>query len=580
MSKLITVEQKTILQLFGAKSDFLIPDYQRPYAWEKEQCETLWNDISEFVFPEGNPDAFKTSSEYFLGPIVTFENEDDRQEVIDGQQRLTTIMLLLRAFYTKYHNSKDGNSQKTAQQIEQCIWKTDEFGNPDVSALKIDSEVATDDDKQEFLKILKTGVADDKNKSNYAVNFRFFEKKVDELLQDYFDAFSKFPIRLLNNCILLPIKAESRDTALQIFSTLNDRGLPLSDSDIFKSELYKSFVAKGKKDYFIDRWKSLEDQCEKIFHPKSGTPMDELFTRYMYYERAKMDIKSSTTEALRKFYEKNSYELLKAPETFDNLNDLAGFWNDVAAQDSDRFSDRVLRRLFVLNYAPNGMWTYLVSVYYMHNKDENGLLDDEKFFGFLHKITGFIWGYAVTNPGVNSLRTPVFAEMINIVNDRPVIFADFKFESEKVMSLLKNYTFSNNRALTKSMLAWWAFNDEGQQLLPIGANYEIEHIYAKNRYIMEKSLKDSKNLEALGNKALLEERINIRASDYKFDGKKKFYLGFADGRGKKRPGTEILELIKIANEKSDFVENNIEQRNNDILNGFIDYLKHNDLLKD
>lgn len=530
MSKLITVEQKTIFQLFGAKSDFLIPDYQRPYAWEKEQCETLWKDIYDFVFPDGDPNIFKTSSEYFLGPIVTFENEDDKQEVIDGQQRLTTIMLILRAFYTKYHNSKDGNAQKTAQQIEQCIWKTDEFGNPNVSALKIDSEVATDDDKQEFLKILKTGIADEKNKSNYAVNFRFFEKKVDELLNDYFDAFSKFPIRLLNNCILLPIKAESRDTALQIFSTLNDRGLPLSDSDIFKSELYKNFVAKGKKDYFIDSWKGLEELCEKTFHPISGTPMDELFTRYMYYERAKMGVKSSTTEALRKFYERDSYKLLKDPETFENLNDLAAFWNDVASQNSDRFSDRVLRRLFVLNYAPNGMWTYLVSVYYMHNRDKNGMLDDEKLFGFLHKITGFIWGYAVTNPGVNSLRTPVFAEMMNIVNDRPVMFSEFKFEGEKLLNLLKNYTFSNNRALTKSMLAWWAFNDDDQTLLQLETSYEIEHIYAKNRYTMEKSLNNKMNLEALGNKVMLEKRINIRASDYKFDDKIKFYLGFTDGR--------------------------------------------------
>ena len=59
----------------------------------------------------------------------------------------------------------------------------------------------------------------------------------------------------MNNCILLPIEAESQDTALRIFSTLNDRGMPLSDSDIFKAQLYKFYSSQGEKDSFIEKWK-------------------------------------------------------------------------------------------------------------------------------------------------------------------------------------------------------------------------------------------------------------------------------------------------------------------------------------
>lgn len=51
------------------------------------------------------------------------------------------------------------------------------------------------------------------------------------------------------------------------------------------------------------------------------------------------------------------------------------------------------------------MWTYFVSVYFMQNKDDSGMLCDDAFFAFLQKITGFIWTYAVSNPGVNALRT-------------------------------------------------------------------------------------------------------------------------------------------------------------------------------
>lgn len=76
-------------------------------------------------------------------------------EVIDGQQRLTTIMLLLRAFYARMGNMMDANSVSMRKDIEQCIWKTDMFGNFNMQSLKIDSEVASDDDKEDFLGICK-----------------------------------------------------------------------------------------------------------------------------------------------------------------------------------------------------------------------------------------------------------------------------------------------------------------------------------------------------------------------------------------------------------------------------------------
>ena len=221
------------------------------------------------------------------------------------------IMLLLRAFYSKFGHMQDKASISTKQNIEKCLWKTDEFGEPDMSQLKIDSEVATDNDKEEFLEILRTGIVNKEMKSKYACNFRFFQNNIDEFLSKYPTYFAYLPTRIMNNCILLPIEAESQDTALRIFSTLNDRGKPLSDADIFKAQFYKHFSKLGKKEEFIAQWKKLEELCERIFHPISGTPMDELFTRYMYFVRAKMGIVSSTTEALRKFYEKNSYALLK-----------------------------------------------------------------------------------------------------------------------------------------------------------------------------------------------------------------------------------------------------------------------------
>lgn len=137
MSKL-NVDQKTIKDLFqDKKADFLIPDYQRPYAWGETECQTLWDDIFSFAIPDEGRVEFDSNSEYFLGPIVTFRNTNFKMEVIDGQQRLTTLMLLLRAFYTKFGHMQDKASVATKQNIEKCIWKTDEFGEPDMATLKI-----------------------------------------------------------------------------------------------------------------------------------------------------------------------------------------------------------------------------------------------------------------------------------------------------------------------------------------------------------------------------------------------------------------------------------------------------------
>lgn len=577
MSKL-NVDQTTIKDLFQSpKSEFLIPDYQRPYAWGENECQTLWDDIFAFAIPDNNAKAFVPGSEYFLGPIVTFNN-NGKMEVIDGQQRLTTLMLLLRAFLGKFSKMQDEESVSTKKNIEQCIYKTDEFGRPDFNSLKIASEVATDNDKEEFMKILRTGESSKDSKCAYAQNYRFFQNKISEFIELFPSYVAYLPTRIMSNCILLPIEAESQDTALRIFSTLNDRGKPLSDADIFKAKFYKYYSDLGQKDDFISRWKALEELCTKIFHPATGTPMDEIFTRYMYFLRAKSGNKASTTEALRKFYEKDDYSVLKDPTTMGNLEVLASFWEDVSNQDSEVFSNTILKDLFILNYAPNSMWTYFVSVYFMQNKDDNGNLEEKAFHEFLIKAIAFIWAYAIMNPGVNALRTPVYAEMVNIIEGQPVTFDKFKFNADTLVSTIGNYEFTNNRPITKSMLVWWAFQDNGQELLSIETQFETEHIYARKRQENERALSNPRNLESLGNKAILEKKINIRASEYRFEDKKKYYLGFQNAKGEYKEGTRVSELMHLATSNDDFTEQDIIDRYNRIVDSFISYLKANNLI--
>lgn len=581
MSKL-NVDQKSIYELLSdRKADYIIPDYQRPYAWGEDSCQTLWDDIFSFAIPDNDATKFDTSDEYFLGSIVTFENDKKQQEVIDGQQRLTTFMLLLRAFYDRFTKMQDQDSKDFSERIASCIWKTNEMGKPDKEHLKIDSVVATDKDKDEFLSILKTGNVTSSQTSRYANNFRFFLKKVDDFINDFPKFAEKLPARILNNCILMPIEAESQDTALRIFSTLNDRGLPLSDSDIFKAQFYQYYKQKSEddRDEFIKDWKKLEETCEKIFHPITGTPMDDLFTRYMYFIRAKRDNnKSSTTESLRRFYERDKYSVLKQDDTFENLKDLAQFWEDITDQNRERFSEEILKKLFILNYAPNSMWNYFISVYYLANRDKDGKLDDEDFKIFLDRTIAFIWGYAIIHPGVNALRTPIFAEMLNIVNLNEVTFSDFKFDKAQTRSAILIYDFKNGRPITKSMLALRMMLNKEQSYPKLSQQFDIEHIYPRKRQENEKGLSNNRQIDLLGNKSLLEKRINIRASDYRFEDKIKYYQGFDNSRGQRIGGTENLELKNISNVYKKFGEKEIVERTNSFIDDFMNLLDKNGLI--
>lgn len=576
MSKL-NVDQKTIIDLLSdKKADFLIPDYQRPYAWNEEQCQTLWDDIFLFSFPDNDFEAFDDNEEYFLGSIVTYKNENGKSEVIDGQQRLTTLMLILRAFYDKFANMNDNKSKNTRDSIEQCIWKTDILGTADKNSLKINSEVATDNDKEEFLELLRTGIVKQGSKSQYVLNYQFFQKKIDNFLQEFPGYFPYLPARILRNCILLPIEAESQNTALRIFSTLNDRGLPLSDADIFKAQLYKYYGALGNKDEFIAEWKRLEEITSSVFKSTTGTAMDELFARYMYFLRAKEGNKSSTTEALRKFYERNKYQYLKQPNTIEELKVLALFWKSVSEQDKNRFSDNVLKKIFVLNYAPNSMWQNITSVYFLQNRTDDGMLEDTKFCKFLNKITAFIFAYAITNQGVNALRTPIYDEMVNLVNGEEVTFSKYKFNQTQARTSFENYVFTNQRNATRSMITWYAYTFPKQQLLGLNEIFHLEHIYPKKRQEMEGGLKNESNLDLLGNKVLLESSINIKASDYRFEDKKKIYSGQQRRGNYKEPSkiSEIAELIGY----DEFEEKQVVDRNKKILDKFFEFLIIEDLI--
>lgn len=225
------------------------------------------------------------------------------------------------------------------------------------------------------------------------------------------------------------------------------------------------------------------------------------------------------------------------------------------------------------------MWRYFLSVYYMSRGEDVANLDEEKLYNFLNKTIAFIWSYNFIRPGVNALRTPIYPEMVNLVNGEEIDFREYLFDKNELETNIKSFTYTNGRPITKSMLAWWLYQNPEQSLISLGEKLEVEHIFSRKRQEIENSLSHKNILEKLGNKALLEKNINIRAADYRLEDKKKYYEGYTNDKNVKKHGTKNKDLLNISKNYKKFDEDEILSRTNDIFREFIDFVRKQDLLK-
>ena len=584
MSK-ITGETKSVFNFIGEDSrGFLVPEYQRPYSWTENECEKLWDDLLNYAIPDGNPEKWNAdSSEYFLGPVVLYVDvETGRRSIIDGQQRITTLLLLLRAFYSRLQNGRDDETADMCRDMEKCFWRIDVMRRIVRGDMKLLSRVATDEKRKEFEKIINDGEVLETSQSAYAINYRFFCNRIKatfdgECPQCPSHYLFYFISRILGYCALLPIVTEGRDSALQVFTTLNDRGLPLSDSDIFKSVLYMVFDEEGKaKEYFLPRWRDLEDNCEVAFPKARLSPVNEIFVQAMQCCRGRMGISDTTTRGVRDFFERDGYEVFNDKHFMEELIGLSRFWRNMTERKSNVFSDEVLRRLFVLSYAPNAMWTYLASAWFLaHGNISDGTIaDQESFVLFLKKITAFILAYTIIMPGTNQLRTPIYPELVKLVKGNQCDFSNYRIDARKLSLAFDAFSFTNSRPITRSLLAWWMIRSDKQVLPPLDEKFHIEHIYSVRRNELH-PLSKPELVDALGNKSLLEGCINIQASAYIIADKRLYY----NGGGVNGYMTCVRELREIASEQ-DFDENKIVSRTKLIRESLIKELEELDLLAD
>ena len=521
MPTTIEVNKQSVEMLLGSgkSKPFVIPEYQRPYAWTEEQVETLFEDLWEFTTISGGAER---ESSYFLGSVVSYENENGEQEIIDGQQRITSLFLLLRAIYTKLVATPE--SERTAEannfigKIEPTIWRTDKLtGTVDFKNILLTSRVVNNEGNEILRAILESGKTDENAKDNYSRNYRYFQKLFDRHSTENPLMIYQFIYAVLNQAILLPITADTQDTALTIFSTLNDRGLPLSDADIFKAKIYNQLEVEAKK-VFIERWKDLDEQATD-----ANESIQQLFYYNMFYYRALDQDTNTTTPGVRKYYSANKFERLYKKELLETLFVILNLWkvvNKGEEIEGEAWSknNKIKQTLDILTSYPNEFWKYPVVIYYVCYRNEENF--ETRFARFLNKLLMELMTKYLMMPTINAVKPDILKLNSAIVaSNRPI----FGFKTVDVTQL-EPYIHNPNRNAVRMLLKTLAYEHQ-DELLP--GKWEIEHIFPQkwqtNYFPKESDSIIKEKIEHIGNKLPFEKKLNIVAGNGYFSKKKKEY---------------------------------------------------------
>lgn len=513
MSNSIDVCKQNIFAFLGSGEGkrFLIPDYQRRYDWGKDEVTTFFDDIVDFVLNSKD----KSDSTYFLGSVITFKNSRGEHEIIDGQQRLTTIYLLLRAIYAdlEHQNYKSSEINNYISKIAPLIWEvkpnTTDIADP--TAIMIRNEAVFDAEQKKFVEILATGKSDETATDNYSCNYRLLQGLYEKFCCDNkSDIIYDFIGKFLRRVILLPICAGDLDSALMIFSTLNNRGLQLSDADIFKARIYNQLEEADRAE-FVEKWKDLQVRCER-----AKETVQKLFAYYMFCVRAEAGDICTTTSGVRKYFlnPERCANLLYDRELLvklDKILRLCEFINIDQSPESEDWAKQtdICNAIDVLKYYPNEWWKYPVILYYLkHSAHERFFAN---FASFLKILGVKLLSRYLEKPALNSVKGPILKLNADIVNNMLPTFAWFDDIPEDTV---RKKIIRPNGKEVRMMLAMMAYSKQTDRL-PL--TWEIEHILPVHHdpaYITghtEEFVKDA--IEHIGNKLPIEKRLNIVASN-------------------------------------------------------------------
>lgn len=532
MSKIHGKEQR-IGEVFSSAYAFSIPAYQRPYRWETTQAGELFDDILTASREARGPD----SDPYFLGSIVLIKDESAPEaDVIDGQQRLTTLSLLLavllKALPAEVTDGMKGLIYEKGNPI---------MGTKDRYRLQLrdrehpfyEQHILRSSDFAGLAALDPAQLSDPKKRLRE--NLLLFEAKAQALTPAERLQFATY---LIQNTFLIVVFTPSLESAFRIFSVLNDRGLDLSASDILKADVI-GVISESERDDYTAKWEDAEEML--------GTDaFSELFSHIRFiYARKKQ--KTSVLSEVREYVSPKD-----RPKEF--IDQELVPYSDALLQirarsyTSTSLAEDVNRLLGYLARVEESDWIAPALLY--HSRHSNDSTQIKAFYTDLERLASIMWllGYDVNQ------RIDRYGRLLGAIGTDADLFASSSplqlddSERSGAITLLDGEIYTMSRKSKRTMILLrldeLCSSGEARYNFPL---ITIEHVLPQSPPAESEwtgwwpdPVVRERDVHRLGNLVLLNRRQNSSAKNYPFDQKKRSYFAGRDGSSPFAITTQVL----------------------------------------
>jgi hypothetical protein len=548
MSTKLVAHEQAISKIFSDDYVFKIPSYQRPYAWTTEQAGELFDDLVSFM--DAQEKSIEEMPPYFLGSIVLIKSETTpHADVIDGQQRLSTLTLLLSAIRT--------SNPPVAAQLTKLIYEegSEILGTQDRFRLSIRER-----DSAFFQKYVQRVGGLDKlvklegelsdSQRNLRDNAILFQEKLKDMPETERVKLAQF---IAIRCFLVAVSTPDLDSAYRIFSVLNSRGLDLSATDILKAEIIGA-LPENQRDAYTIKWEETEEDLGR-------ESFGELFSHIrMVYRKAKpqgtllaefREHVTNTTSSV-KFIDD---VLLPMAEVYEQIIDA----NYASSKNAGLVNEALkwLNRLEFSDWIPPAL---AFSV--RHKNDSSAMVD---FFNDLERLSYFM---LVDRAGIN-YRIDRFSRLTASIEDEKKL-SDKKsvlqltpIQQHRMYTTLTGPIYKSLQARSRSsvLLRLDSILSGGGAIYDY-ATVTVEHVLPQSpsegsewvSWFPDPAVR-SELVHKLGNLALLTRKKNSSASNYKFDRKKTAYFT----KGGVSPFAITTQVIQHKTWTAKIIENRQEE---------------------
>ncbi len=454
-----------IYSILNGNKQFLIPVYQRYYSWDIEQCRRLWDDIVDM--------QKKNRQGHFVGSIVNIVEQAmptgvQKYMIIDGQQRMTTLTLLLIAL-RDYAIKHPGDTSINSRRIDDMLLKNEyESGDEKYKLL------LTENDRDVLIKLVERKPIANNTVSRLLTNHKFFVEQVEknELKpEEIYESIGK--LQIVNITLDRAV-----DDAQAIFESLNSTGKELSESDLVRNYILMGLENDEQCYVYEHLWRAMELMFE---YEKQDSVMDRFFRDYLTMKLTRISKMDKIYEEF-KLYHVNC-EFSSVRELCDDLLLYAKYYTDIVFV---RNSNLIIKNLYadVNDLRMDVAFPFLLKV---HNDCAEGIITEDNLVEILKMCISYVFRRSICDIPPNSLNK-MFATLRNEIkaddymNSLKAFFVlrdDYKQfpDDDKFESAFVSRDIYNMRSRNYILGHLENYNNKAPIIIE---NYTIEHIMPQN----------------------------------------------------------------------------------------------------